>query len=296
MGELWGWASGWLADDRFWAASRSLVVLIVGLLVAKLVAAALARAVLKRSTAQQAMIVQRVVRSTLVVLVLIAALRNLGFDLSVLVGAAGVLTVAIGFASQTSASNLISGAFLMGEQPFVVGDVIRIGTTTGAVISVDLMSVKLRTYDNLLVRLPNETLLKSEITNLSHFPVRRLDLPIAVSYRADITHVRTLLEDVASANPLCLDEPAPLFIFLGFGQSSLDIQFSVWATKENFLPLRNAIYAEIKQAFDSQGIEIPFPQRTLSVAAGTEVSSLLGALGDEPTAAAKAAADKGGTA
>ncbi|OZB35547.1 MAG: mechanosensitive ion channel protein, partial [Alishewanella sp. 34-51-39] len=64
-------------------------------------------------------------------------------------------------------------------------------------------------------------------------------------------------------NPLCLDEPAPSFLFTGFGESSLNIQFSVWSTTENFRELRNSLQEEIKLAFDTANIEIPFPHRTL---------------------------------
>jgi small-conductance mechanosensitive channel len=75
---------------------------------------------------------------------------------------------------------------------------------------------------------------------------------------------------VADRNPLCLDEPKPLFIFLGFGDSSLQIQFSVWAKRENFLDLRNTLQEEIKIGFDAAGIEIPFPHRTLYAGSVTE--------------------------
>jgi small-conductance mechanosensitive channel len=75
--------------------------------------------------------------------------------------------------------------------------------------------------------------------------------------------VRSVLNAVAERNLRCLDDPPPLFIFLGFGDSSQDIQFSVWAKRENFLELRNTIQADIKQAFDAAGIEIPFPHRSL---------------------------------
>jgi small-conductance mechanosensitive channel len=192
-----------------------------------------------------------------------SALRELGFNLAVLIGAAGVLSVAIGFASQTSASNLISGLFLIGERPFSIGDVIRVGTTTGEVLSIDLLSVKLRTFDNLFVRIPNETLIRTEVTTLTRFPIRRLDLMLGVAYKENIDRVREVLMAVAERNTLCLDEPAPLFIFTGFGESALDLQFSVWARNENFLALRNSISAEIKTAFDAAGVEIPFPHRSI---------------------------------
>jgi hypothetical protein len=92
--------------------------------------------------------------------VVAGALHQAGLKLGVLPGAAGILTVAIGFASQTSASNLISGLFVIAERPFVVGDIIRVAETTGEVLSVDLLSVKIRTFDNLYVRIPNEGIIR----------------------------------------------------------------------------------------------------------------------------------------
>ena len=197
-------------------------------------------------------------------------LRYVGFDLSVLLGAAGVLTVALGFASQTSASNLISGLFLMGEQPFVVGDIVRVGDTTGEVLSIDLMSVRLRTFDNLHVRIPNETMLKSNVTTLTKFPIRRIDMKVGVAYKEDLERVREICVDVADRNPLCLIEPRPLFVFLGYGDSALNFQFSVWAVRENYLDLLNSIHLELKRRFDEEGIEIPFPHRTLYAGSATE--------------------------
>ena len=197
-------------------------------------------------------------------------LKALGFDLGVLIGAAGIISVAIGFASQTSASNIISGLFLVSERPFSIGDMIRVGSTIGEVISIDLLSVKLRTFDNLFVRIPNETLIKSEVTTLTRFPIRRIDLAIGVAYKESIKHVRKVMERVADANPICLDEPKPTFIFKGFGDSSLDMQFSVWVKRENFSELKNAIYEEIKEAFDAEGIEIPFPHQSIYTGSVTE--------------------------
>lgn len=186
-----------------------------------------------------------------------------------------MLSVALGFASQTSASNLISGLFLIGEQPFKLGDTIKVGNTTGEVLSIDLLSVKLRTFDNLYVRIPNESLIKSEMTNLTRFPIRRFDLQLGVAYKENIAQVRQLMLQVADNNPLCLDEPAPMFLFLGFGDSALNIQLSVWSKRENFRDLRNSLQEEIKQAFDLAGIEIPFPQRTVHLSSQQADSSLV---------------------
>lgn len=253
----------WVGAERALSLLRALLLTAAGFMLGRLVSATAVRILRRHMDSQQAMLLRKVINYGLVTLFLVAALHELGFQLGVLVGAAGIVTVALGFASQTSASNLISGLFLVVERPFVVGDVIKIGDTTGEVLSIDLLSVQLRTFDNLFVRVPNETVVKSEITNFTRFPIRRLDLQIGVAYKEDIERVRRVLNTVADLNPLCLEEPKPVFIFQGFGDSAINLQFSVWTKKENFLELKNSIQIAIKETFDREGIEIPFPHVTL---------------------------------
>jgi small-conductance mechanosensitive channel len=256
--------------DRLAGYLRAVIVLILGWMIAKLVSGAVVRVVKMRATAQGAMLLRRLIFYSLLALAAMTALNQLGFHLGVLLGAAGVLTVAIGFASQTSASNFISGLFLIAERPFVVGNVIKVADVTGEVLTIDLLSVKLRTFDNLYVRIPNETIIKSQVTNMTHFPIRRADLQVGVAYKEDLEKVREILFAVADKNPLCLDEPKPLFIFTGYGDSALQMQFSVWAKRENWLEMRNRIYLEIKAAFDEHGIEIPFPHLSFYTGSVTE--------------------------
>jgi small-conductance mechanosensitive channel len=224
----------------------------------------------KLFTRHTSLLIQRATYYLIFVLFVFSALLELGFNLNVLLGAASVLTVAIGFASQTSASNFISGIFLMAERSFVIGDVIKVGNTVGEVLSIDLLSVKVRTFDNLFVRLPNEALIKSEVTTLTKFPIRRLDMKIGVAYKENIQRVKDILEIVAFDNSLCLEEPKPIYIFQGFEDSSLSLQFSVWAKKENFLELKNSMYEQIKNAFDEENIEITFPHLSLYTGNNTE--------------------------
>lgn len=270
MPEWWSSIEAFLASGRWWSLVRALLTVLVGLLLARMLASATVRFFNGRLDAHRSMILRRLVFYLVLGLAVATALNELGFKLGVLLGAAGILSVAIGFASQTSASNLISGLFLVGERPFGIGDAIKVGGTTGEVLSIDLLSVKLRTFDNLFVRIPNETLIKSEVVNLSRFPIRRVDLLLAVARKEDIGRVRELLFAVAEANPLCLEEPKPLFIVAGFGASSIDLQFSVWAKRENFLELKNGMYEEIKRAFDAHGIEIPFPHTSIYAGSVTE--------------------------
>ena len=269
MDTLWQNIVELFTSERTFSIMRALILAGAGFVAARLASGAFTRMAGKRLTAHHLLVLRRVIYYGILALFTVSVLFELGFNLSVLVGAAGILSVAIGFASQTSASNIISGLFLLGEQPFAVGDTVRVGGTEGEVLAIDLLSVKLKTADNLYVRIPNETMLKSEVVNLTRFPIRRFDLMLGIAYKEDIDAVRDILFDIARRNPLCLEEPKPHFVFTGFGASSLDIQFSVWAQRENFVEVRNTLQVEIKKVFDEKGIEIPFPHMSLSAADAT---------------------------
>jgi small-conductance mechanosensitive channel len=144
-----------------------------------------------------------------------------------------------------------------------VGDLIKVGDTAGIVLSIDLLSVKLRKFDNTFVRIPNESLIKGELTNVTRFPIRRFDLNMGVAYREDISRAINVLKEIADNNPYSLDEPAPMVAFTGFGDSALNIFMGVWFSKTDYLALRDSLLPEIKRRFDEEGIEIPFPHRTV---------------------------------
>jgi small-conductance mechanosensitive channel len=180
-------------------------------------------------------------------------------------GAAGILTVALGFASQTSASNLISGMFLIGEGSFEVGDTIQITlirghTIEGEVISIDLLSVKLLTQDNIYVRLPNEQLIRAPVHNLSKFPIRRVPITLAINFHEDIIKVREVLLSVANQYPLVLSDPKPAVTVTAFRESSIELLFAVWCQQENFLKVRDEMQERIRNGFLDNCIEIPVPK------------------------------------
>jgi small-conductance mechanosensitive channel len=127
----------------------------------------------------------------------------------------------------------------------------------------------LRTFDNRFVRIPNESLIKGTFINITRFPIRRMDIDIRVAYKEDVDHVVRVLTEIADQNPYALDEPAPLILFNGFGDSALEFLLGVWFEKTDTLTLRNSIMKEIKSRFDREGIEIPFPHRTLCVGANS---------------------------
>jgi small-conductance mechanosensitive channel len=219
--------------------------------------------VTRQYSPQQAMVVGKLIGYPGFLLIVVLALLEIGFNLTPLLGAAGVVGIAVGFASQTSVSNVISGFFLIGEKPFQVDDVIQVGDTVGRVLSIDTLSVKLRTFDNRFIRIPNETIVKSQVTTVTRFPIRRLDVNVGVAYKEDIPRVRAVLLEVARDNPRVLMEPEPTVFFDGYGDSSLDLRLALWTLRENFFTVKNTMLEEIKARFDAEGIEIPFPHRSL---------------------------------
>jgi small-conductance mechanosensitive channel len=249
---------------------RITVLVCVGFPLVYFISVFAGRTTRKKLSPQANMILRKGIFYLGVLSIIISILYQLGYTLMAVLGAAGIAGIIIGFASQTSISNIISGIFLISEQPFQVGDLIKVGETKGVVLSIDLLSIKLRTFDNQLVRIPNENLIKNELSNITRFPIRRLDIEIGVAYKEDVGRVQAILKDIATKNTYCLDEPEPLILFKNFGDSALEFLFAVWCVKSDFLVLRKKIMQEIKERFDAEGIEIPFPHRTLYTGSVTE--------------------------
>lgn len=252
-----------VGPSRLDTALRVAFLVFVGLPLCLVVAQLVGRFSKKRISDHASQLTRKIVLYAGLIAIALTVLLELGFKLGALLGAAGIVTVAVGFASQTSLSNIISGLFLYGEKPFAIGDVIKVGDTTGVVLSIDLLSVKLRQFDNQFVRIPNETMIKAQVTNITRFPIRRLDIDVGVAYKEDVDHVINVLKRAADENPFSLDEPAPVVIFKGFGDSSLNFMLGAWCERTQFLDLRNSLMRDIKRGFDAEGIEIPFPQRVV---------------------------------
>lgn len=242
------------------------IILVVGIIILTIISAVVKKLLPAKMSQQRQMLIKRFISYTGVVILFLIIVSEMKIDLTAIFGAAGVIGIVIGVASQTSIGNIVSGFFLVSEKPFEIGDLIRIGDKTGTVYSIDLLSIKIKTLDNLLLRIPNQTVISSEVINVTKFPIRRMDFDISVAYKEDLENVKTVLERVVKQNPLCLDEPEPLITFKTFGPSGINILLGVWFEKANFLKVKNSVFQEIKIAFENENIEIPFPH--VSVYAG----------------------------
>lgn len=242
---------------------KVLIILAVGTTIIYLAIAIIKKVLPARWSRQRKMIINRTIQYTGFIILVLIVISEMNINLTPIFGAAGIIGLVIGVASQTSIGNIVSGFFLISEKSFEIGDIIKIDDKTGTVFSIDLLSVKIRTPDNLLVRIPNQTVISTELTNLTRFPIRRVEIAVRVAYKEDLSKIKSIIENVAENNPLCLDEPAPMVIMQNFGESGIEFLVYVWAERANFLTVKNSIFQDIKEAFEKEKIEIPFPHVSL---------------------------------
>ncbi|AHC16789.1 mechanosensitive ion channel family protein [Salinispira pacifica] len=233
------------------------LILFIGFVILNIIKSLIVKSIRQKASSQTVMITRKLIFYSGAFIILFMALREAGLDLNILLGTAGVAGIAIGFASQTSVSNIISGVFLMSEKTLEVDDIIQVGDKTGIVMSIDLLSVKIRTFSNTLIRIPNEKLINSEVTNITRFPIRRLDINLLIHFDENITRIKDLLLDLAEKNSFCLSNPEPLFVNNGYGEHGINIFFGVWFEKQDFLKLKNSILQEIQERFQEHGVHIP---------------------------------------
>ncbi len=263
---LWRDAEGWITSDWGMAWLMFFVYLGAGIVLSKLVGVFF-RPVYKKANipASVANLLRRILCMAIWVLVLIPALRSVGVDIVSILGAAGVAGIAIGFAAQTSLSNVISGVFILTERHVKVGDYVKVGGIEGCVEALNLLSISLRQGDNSLVRVPCEMMIKQPVVNVTGYAMRRCDFKIGVDYRSDIKKVREIIMEVVENQPLLADSPSPIVMFDSFGDSSLDLTVGAWCKTQDYHAARMAFASDILSAFERESIEIPFPIRSLYV-------------------------------
>jgi small conductance mechanosensitive channel len=182
---------------------------------------------------------------------------NIGPVLAI-IGAAGFV---IAFALQNSLSNFASGILMLIYRPFDVGDVINVAGSLGKVESMNLLSTQLRTPDNQLVIVPNNSVWGDVIINVTGITQRRVDLVFGIGYGDDIDKAQKILEDIVSGHELVLKEPKSIVKLHELADSSVNFICRPWVKPENYWDVYWDITREVKRRFDAEGVSIPFPQR-----------------------------------
>jgi small-conductance mechanosensitive channel len=234
------------------------IVAVVVYLLARLILYIVKKALLKRMSKHESQLISKVVYYSILIFGVFIILNILEVKLSGILATAGVLTIAISFAAQTTFSNLISGIFLYFDRPFEVGDSIEVEGKGGVVLSIGILSTKLRTFDNLFYRVPNSILIEKPLINYTRFDIRRLEIVVGVSYDTDIKRVKEVLTDVFKNNNSVLNSP-PASIYLDdFASSSVNLMIRCWFTSDEYFDAASDLKIDIKNAFDKNNIDIPF--------------------------------------
>ena len=257
---LFNWLRGFITWENLFKLIGTLLIIFIIWVIFRVISRAIRKVPETKLPAQRAAIIVKFIRYIFYVVVVLYILGLFGINLKAIWGAAGIAGVAIGFAAQTSVSNLISGLFVLTEGSIHVGDTIIVGDVTGIVDEVKLLSIRVHTFDNQMVRIPNSTIINSNLMNNSYHNKRRLTLSVGVDYSTDM---KTALETLKKAPALCptvLSDPAPAVWFDGFADSSINLVVAVWFKPVDFLQTKNDLYIAIKQVLDEAGISIPFNQ------------------------------------
>ncbi len=243
----------------------ALLIFVLSIYFASVISKALQR-ILKARQAPEGIsnLLAQSIRWTVIVIGTITALQRF-FDVTAFLAGLGILGFTVGFALQDVMKNFAAGIILLLQQPFNVGDAIGVTGYDGAVLAIDLRTTEIKTWDGRIIILPNADVLASPIVNYSRASLRRIELPVGVGYGTDTGVARTLVLEALQKVPGFIPEPAPLVGFSSFGDSALELNTYFWidTTKTNLFAAKDDAFSLIKTALDKNGIDIPFPIRTV---------------------------------
>jgi len=191
-----------------------------------------------------------------IIIIILMTLSQLGFNVTALLGAAGILGVTIGFASQTSVSNIISGIFILLERSFKIGDIIECQQATGTVQSIDLLSVQLKTKDGQLVRVPNEIVLKNIIKNKTFYPYRRLSFYAVIRQETSLDGIVKTIDQICKNNSLILEHPEMSINFNKLYSWGTKINIKFWTHSNSTTLAANRFLEACIQEFADKNITV----------------------------------------
>lgn len=206
---------------------------------------------------------------------LIYVLFSLGIRVGPLLGALGIVGIALAFALQDILENFVAGILLQTRRPFAIGDQVCTNDFEGTIEDVNTRVVVLQTFDGERVLIPSAMVLKNPIHNSTAFSHRRTTVTVGVSYDADLHETREVILDAVGGVPGVLEHPEPEALLEELGSSSVNFAVRFWhePTIADFWQVRDGVIGAVFDALGSAGIEIPFPQRTLHFPAAGDTPS-----------------------
>lgn len=247
--------------DWLWAAGLLGGTIVISLIVRR----ALGSALSQRTNPFVARLLARVVAGVVFVVGVVYTMARLGVSIAPLLGALGLIGLALAFAFQDILENFIAGILMSLRRPFNEGDQIKTGDIEGTVHDITLRSVTLRAYNGERIYVPNAMVWKSPIVNHTELGSRRTTLMVGVAYDTNLDEAQHLFEEAMAGVDGVLADPAPRAFVEQFGDSSIDFALRFWHEPQTSVEwaVRDDVARTVKRRLDAAGIEIPFPQRVL---------------------------------
>ena len=217
--------------------------------------------------------ISKIISYVFYVLMVMYVLGLFGINLSAVWGAAGIAGVAIGFAAQTSVSNLISGLFVVTDKAMKIGDFIEVDGVSGTVDSISFLSVRVHTADNQLVRIPNSLIINNKLKNYATYDYRRYVFEFSVDYSSDLDKTLEAIKQVPARCPTVVTdeghEPAAWYVALG--ESGITMNLIVWCKRADFFQTKSDVCANVAKVCRENGVNIPFNRMDVTILNDTTV-------------------------
>ena len=257
--------------------TTGLIAILIFWLIYRLIRTIIKRDVSKRLDPHVVKTVIKIVSYSFYILIILYVLGLFGIKLSAVWGAMGIAGVAIGFAAQTTISNLISGLFIVTEKTMKIGDFIEVDGVSGTVDRVGLLSVKIHTVDNQLIRIPSSAIINTKLMNYSTYDYRRYVFVVSVDYSTDLEKALEVLKNVPESCSLVVkDNPdyAPKALFTDCQDSGIGMNLIVWCKRPDFFDMKTEVCIQVVKAFNENGINIPYNRVDVSMLTDKTIPSL----------------------
>jgi len=243
------------------SSAQALIIFFVGKWIVKKLTTLVGKA-LKKSNMDEMLVdfVQSLLNWALLLVIIIAALSQLGIDTTSLIALLGAAGLAIGLALKDSLSNFAAGVMLLVFRPFKTGDFVSVAGVSGSVEKIHVFTTTILTSDNKENIVPNSAVYGGVITNFSARETRRVDMVFGIGYEDDIKKAKEILIQIISSHPKTLTDPEPLVAVSELADSSVNFTVRAWSKTEDYWKVYFDCQEQVKLAFDEQGISIPYPQ------------------------------------
>jgi small-conductance mechanosensitive channel len=243
----------------------ALIVIIIGYVISVIISRYTRKMMLRAKLSNiLAEFTSRIVKIILIIFVFSIALSFLGIDIgAALISISVVFGLVFGLAFQDTIGNLTAGFMIAITKPFKVRDFVDITGITGTISSVGISITTMITIDNKKVIIPNSKVWGQAIINYTSLKTRMIDMSIGISYNDDIGKAINIAMSVLKNNTKVLKDPAPLVATNSLADSSVNLVIRPWVNTDDYWPVKRELTQQIKEAFDKEGVNIPFPQRDI---------------------------------